>query len=749
MAEPQQGLILISVDHPEFISRSRDLAFECQKLRRYDDAVALFFKSLAASKSCGQHSETGITMDKLGSLYLIMRQYDQALLCKLEALSIAKGVWGTEHLNLAISYNNLGTIYVSRKEYTPAFQSFLCAVNILDKLLVANQVSPNSNLSAIFSNCGITCLSLSQPEDALTYLFRALEILNQMPILDDLEIGICLNNIGSAYLSACHYSKAVEFCLTGLFKKLQSVGMDHPSTITSLINASFALRALGQTGLAVPYAMGSLASTKNMYLKKLVKVRAVVDCLENVGSLYLLSKQYDQALLFYSEALEINLENPGMYHKRTAVSFDNIASIHLALGNRLLAFENYEKTLHIVTNVIGIPSVEAAALFHKVGSLNSLLGRNKEALSSHLKSFEMRKLIFGCEHPDTLGSLQALGLCHASLGNSKDALAAYLPALQAKIRLLGNDHYDVLVLLQNVGLLYSSSQRHKDAYPYLFQVFNLLRSKNGTEHLDTLLAFSNVLSTLQALGSTSDVFQFHLEAHGAVKKQCGPISKQTALSCISLGHVCSLLGKTTETLHYYLESLHIRKAIFSEHHPDIVISSELVAAVHTIMKNLEKALDLYLEILETKKVTLGPNHSCVGQAHNTVGSCLNAQQRWKEALPHHFRALSIFQAHNFASLNLSDFYHSLIHSTYHEISTCLKKTHSPLYRAIQNKKNLKSKTYFFCNYCRKIEPEAELVRCLCLQALYCLHSDCAEQDWDHHKPNCQQSPIITCLSKTC
>lgn len=178
----------------------------------------------------------------------------------------------------------------------------------------------------------------------------------------------------------------------------------------------------------------------------------------------------------------------------------------------------------------------------------------------------------------------------------------------------------------------------------------------------------------------------------------------------------------------------MRKSLFSGklEHPDLANSYEHLGGVYTQLKDYPKAFKCYTRILESKKVALGPDHASTGQTHNTLGCCLAGQGKFKEALLHHYKALTIFQNLNFQGLNLTDVYHYLIHSTYTEITRCLKLLHSPLLFDFKKKIHRK-KTYYFCNKCKVVEPKAMLKSCVCRRAYYCFGEFCQQLDEEHKK----------------
>ncbi|ETO32948.1 hypothetical protein RFI_04160 [Reticulomyxa filosa] len=57
-------------------------------------------------------------------------QYEQAINCYEKQLAIELNIFGTNHINVATSYNNLGTAYNKRKHYNQAINCYEKALHI-------------------------------------------------------------------------------------------------------------------------------------------------------------------------------------------------------------------------------------------------------------------------------------------------------------------------------------------------------------------------------------------------------------------------------------------------------------------------------------------------------------------------------------------------------------------------------------------------------------------------------------------
>ena len=126
----------------------------------------------------------------------------------LQALEIRKHLWGSEHIEVAQSLDDLGFLYRNQGKYDEAEQLHQQAFTIKKKLL-----SPEDNrrLVSSYNNFALIYFSQGKYSEAEHLYQRALAILEQKPESEvSYILPMCLHNLGNVYEYLGNYSQAEQ-----------------------------------------------------------------------------------------------------------------------------------------------------------------------------------------------------------------------------------------------------------------------------------------------------------------------------------------------------------------------------------------------------------------------------------------------------------------------------------------------------------------------------------------------------------
>ena len=133
--------------------------------------------------------------------------YDKALEYHNRALAIREKVFGTEHPDVAQSYNNIGLIYDSQGNYEKSLEYYNKALEIYEKFFGTE----HPNVAMLYNNIGAICNSLRIYDKALEYFKKALAICEKVLGTEHPNVAQLYNNIGFIYRSQGIYDKALEY----------------------------------------------------------------------------------------------------------------------------------------------------------------------------------------------------------------------------------------------------------------------------------------------------------------------------------------------------------------------------------------------------------------------------------------------------------------------------------------------------------------------------------------------------------
>ena len=141
---------------------------------------------------------------------------------------------------MAISYNNIGSVYDNQGDYPKALEYHLKALAIREKAL--GQDHPDVAMS--YNNIGIVYSYQGDYPRSLEYHLKALSIWEKVLGQGHPNVATSYNNIGSVYYNQGDNPKALECFLKALAIWEKTLGREHPNTRTVKENIEYVKKLL-------------------------------------------------------------------------------------------------------------------------------------------------------------------------------------------------------------------------------------------------------------------------------------------------------------------------------------------------------------------------------------------------------------------------------------------------------------------------------------------------------------------------
>jgi tetratricopeptide (TPR) repeat protein/predicted MPP superfamily phosphohydrolase len=218
--------------------------------------------------------------------------------------------------------------------------------------------------------------------------------------------------------------------------------------------------------------------------------------LNDLGATYYQLGEFQQALEYDMQALEIRQQLFGEQHPDTASSMDSVGATYGELGDHKKALEYQLRALEIRKQILGEQHPNTATSLNNVGSTYVKLGDHEKTLEYFLRALEIRKQILGEQHPDTAQSFNNAGYTYSELGDHEKTLEYFLRALEIRKQILGEQHPDTANSLNNVGYTYLNMRNPGEALSYFKRAFEIRVQLLGKLHQDTAVALSNLVYSL-------------------------------------------------------------------------------------------------------------------------------------------------------------------------------------------------------------------------------------------------------------
>ena len=349
----------------------------------------------------------------LGDYEYNFGEYDKALEYFEKELAMSLKTLGEMHLDVTISYNNIGFTWDSKGEYDKALEYF--EKGLVIRLKALGEEHPD--VANSYNNIGFTWDSKGNYDKALEYYEKSLTIRLKFLGLEHPAVAQSYNNIGATWDSKGEYYKALEYYEKSLVIRLKFLGGEHPVVGQSYNNIGVTWESKGEYDKALEYFEKGLI----IRLKALGEEHPdVANSYNNIGFTWDSKGNYDKALEYYEKSLTIRLKFLGLEHPAVAQSYNNIGVIWENKGEYDKALEYFEKTLTIHLKTLGEEHPNVANSYNNIGVIWENKGEYDKALEYFVLSSQIRFKKLGASHHLTKESIESSKHMAKELGKENE-----------------------------------------------------------------------------------------------------------------------------------------------------------------------------------------------------------------------------------------------------------------------------------------------------------------------------------------
>jgi ATP/maltotriose-dependent transcriptional regulator MalT len=282
-----------------------------------------YLKAFEVKKACDGYNQTDGILNNLGSIYYYMGQYEKSMEHYLQSLTIRenrKDLSKPETLKkIAQSYNNIGLLLKSQKNFTDALNYYNKAIQIKQELKDIN------GLIISYSNIGVILMQQDSFMQAKHYYQQAIQLADS--IKDFSSKAMLFNNEGLLYerfniadSANLNYQKAIQ-----LYDSIQ----DYHGKSTALVNLASYYMDNNQMALANENGLAALVygrqnnspevvinalhllakiNQNNNPDKSLIYLNEYINLKDSVDDVKIVNKVNQMAVMYETEQKETQIE---------------------------------------------------------------------------------------------------------------------------------------------------------------------------------------------------------------------------------------------------------------------------------------------------------------------------------------------------------------------------------------------------------------------------------------------------------
>jgi tetratricopeptide (TPR) repeat protein len=216
---------------------------------------------------------------------------------------------------------------------------------------------------------------------------------------------------------------------------------------------------------------------------------------------------YNNCIENLKQAQKIYLKVLGEEHPDTAMSYNDIGFVYNLKDEYNQALEYYIKALNIREKILG-KHQDTALSYNNIGSIYNAKSEYDKALEYHFKALEIRKKVLGEECSDTAISYNNIGLTYTNKGEYDNALEYLFKALNIREKVLEEEHPNIANSYNNIGFVYKNKGEYDIALDYYFKALEIKENVFGEKHPSTILTYKNIVVCYLAMGDEENASKY-------------------------------------------------------------------------------------------------------------------------------------------------------------------------------------------------------------------------------------------------
>jgi tetratricopeptide (TPR) repeat protein len=318
--------------------------------------------------------------------------------------------------------------------------------------------------------------------------------------------------------------------------------------------------------------------------------------------------EYEKAIAYYENLLEINERTLSLNHSQLASSYNNIGLAYNKMGKYSKALSFHEKALEIRQQILPPIHPNLATSYNNIGKVHDNMGQYSKALSCFEKALTIWQEIHPSNHPDLAISHGNIGAEYVNIGKYSEALSHFQRTHEIRKRVLPSNHPDLAASYNNIGMVYGNLGEYSKAVSYFEEALEIVQKTVSPNHPDLATFYNNIGGMYDKIGEYWKALFYFQIAYVIRRKILSPNHPYLAASYNNIGFVYYKMGKYSKALSYYEKALKIFLKTLSPNHPNLAICYNNIGGLYQRIGNCPKALSCYERALEIGKQSLPENH---------------------------------------------------------------------------------------------------------------------------------------------
>ncbi|CAF3860132.1 unnamed protein product [Rotaria sp. Silwood2] len=598
--------------------------------------IDVFADIFADDDSIHQRSvQTAAMQHTLGTAYLSAGNQIKALEFLENSLTTLLEYLPNDHPSLSPTYNNIGSVYHAKKEFTKALdyhqKALHCQLHASD---------PNLEWIVTYSmNIATIHQGLEQYNEALVHLNHALELQKQYLGDDDSALSttydaiarICYekeefetadtqkkfllsnhpsiastyNHLARAYYKQQKFAESIPYYQKALEIEQSSLVDDHPAIALSHFNMSTAYVSMPKYKEALECAQKAVEQLQKRPNPDLTSLGRYI---RQIGHVFQQQGKHVEAIRHYEESLAVTRTDTDDDNESVAIVYNNIGDAYLQMNKFAEALSYYEKTLEIELRTLPDNAPTIAATYANMSLANLKISKYNEALRcAHDAVNQLRKR----SKPDPMKLSQYLcQVGHVLRKQEKysEAIRYYNECLTTIVTVIGNDDESLANTYYRIADCYCELKKFAEALPFYEKTLTIEQKYLEDDH-PTIAVTHFKMSTIYAnMSKYNEALKCAQDAVKQLQKRSSSDPAELGQYLYYLGNILLKQGQHSEAVRYFEEGLTKILMVKSKDDESSAVTYFNIGGAYCQLNKFTEALSYFQKTLEIELRTL-PNNT--------------------------------------------------------------------------------------------------------------------------------------------
>ncbi|MFH2095791.1 MAG: CHAT domain-containing tetratricopeptide repeat protein, partial [Bacteroidota bacterium] len=351
----------------------------------------------------------------------------------------------------------------------------------------------------------------------------------------------------------------------------------------------------------------------------------------NLGYLYGIISDYEKAVHYYNQAINLREKVFGKESPRCCESMNNLSLLHMNFGKfddaLIIMLENEQATKKVYGNESG----DYFKILNQLGTVYYETGNYKNAGIWYEKGLKTGKALVGEKNLFIAQNMNSLGVVYFNMGDYPKGEKYLLKAMEIRKELSGTNSPEYAQSLMNLATLYTEQGKYKDAEQNFISAANIIQEKQGQEHPEYARIMNNLADLYRRIGLYEQSEKYFNICISAQEKTKDGKNTDYARYISNMALLYQELDEREKSEELRVQALNIIETRLGTGHPDYATALNNLATFYSKTGDFFKAEPLLIKARAMYLEKFGEDNPNYIKASCNLATLYTGQGKFKEA----------------------------------------------------------------------------------------------------------------------